>query len=103
MSTFLNHLNARLPFDKTERIIIGIVIALHLLFLIGFQSSMKPDNDNNLDDARVMANRSKLNNRQLPLQHLSNRKVSHKPRMPQLHLPLPPDLAAHRFRLTLVN
>ena len=56
MSTFLNQLNARLPFDKTERIIIGIVIALHLLFLIGFQSSMKPDNDNNLDDARVMAN-----------------------------------------------
>ena len=56
MSEFLNQMNARLPFDKTERIIIGIVIALHLLFLIGFQSSMKPDNENNLDDARVMAN-----------------------------------------------
>ena len=56
MSAFLNQLDARLPFNKTERIIIGIVIALHLLFLIGFQSSMKPDNDNNLDDARVMAN-----------------------------------------------
>ena len=49
-------MNAHLPFDKTERIIIGIVIALHLLFLIGFQSSMKPDNENNLDDTRVMAN-----------------------------------------------
>jgi len=49
-------MNAHLPFDKTERIIIGIVIALHLLFLIGFQSGMKPDNDNNQDDARVMAN-----------------------------------------------
>ena len=49
-------MNARLPFDKTERIIIGIVIALHLLFLIGFQSSMKPDNENSLDDTRVMAN-----------------------------------------------
>lgn len=49
-------MNARLPFDKTERIIIGIVIALHLLFLIGFQSSMKPDNENKFDDARVMAN-----------------------------------------------
>jgi protein TonB len=46
----------RLPFNKTERIIIGIVVALHLLFLIGFQSGMKPDNENNLDDARVMAN-----------------------------------------------
>ena len=56
MSNFLNQMNARLPFDKTERIIIGIVIALHLLFLIGFQSSMKPDNENKFDDARVMAN-----------------------------------------------
>lgn len=56
MSNLLSHMNARLPFDKTERIIIGIVIALHLLFLIGFQSGMKPDNENNLDDARVMAN-----------------------------------------------
>ena len=56
MSEFLNQMNAHLPFDKTERIIIGIVIALHLLFLIGFQSSMKPDNENNLDDTRVMAN-----------------------------------------------
>nr|WP_216859799.1 energy transducer TonB [Polynucleobacter sp. UK-Mo-2m-Kol15] len=49
-------MNARLPFDKTERIIIGIVVILHLLFLIGFQSGMKPDNENKLDDARVMAN-----------------------------------------------
>jgi protein TonB len=56
MSNFLSQMNTRLPFDKTERIIIGIVIALHFLFLIGFQSGMKPDNDNNQDDARVMAN-----------------------------------------------
>lgn len=56
MSEFLNQMNARLPFDKTERIIIGIVVILHLLFLIGFQSGMKPDNENKLDDARVMAN-----------------------------------------------
>ena len=56
MSTFLTRMNDHLPFDKTERIIIGIVIALHLLFLIGFQSGMKPDNDTNQDDARVMAN-----------------------------------------------
>lgn len=56
MNTFLSQLKSRLPFDKTERIIIGIVVALHLLFLIGFQSSMKSDNDNQLDDARVMAN-----------------------------------------------
>jgi len=56
MSNFLTQISARLPFDKTERIIIGIVIALHLLFLIGFQSGMKPDNENNLDDTRVMAN-----------------------------------------------
>ncbi|MDO8713960.1 MAG: energy transducer TonB [Polynucleobacter sp.] len=56
MSNFLTQMSAHLPFDKTERIIIGIVIALHLLFLIGFQSGMKPDNENNLDDTRVMAN-----------------------------------------------
>jgi protein TonB len=56
MSTFFTQLSARLPFNKSERIIIGIVIALHLLFLIGFQSSMKPDNENNQDDERVMAN-----------------------------------------------
>jgi protein TonB len=56
MSHFFSRVSAHLPFDKTERIIIGIVIALHLLFLIGFQSSMEPDNPNNLDDARVMAN-----------------------------------------------
>ena len=56
MNAFLARISARLPFDKTDRIIICIVIALHLLFLIGFQSSMKPDNENNMDDARVMAN-----------------------------------------------
>ncbi|WP_397390138.1 TonB family protein [Polynucleobacter sp.] len=56
MRGFFSQMNAYLPFNQTERIIIGIVIALHLLFLIGFQSGMKPDNDNNLDDARVMAN-----------------------------------------------
>jgi len=56
MSTFLNQLNARLPFDKTERSILGIVVALHLLFLFGFQGGTKPNHDNNLDDARVMAN-----------------------------------------------
>lgn len=56
MSTFLTQISARLPFSATERVIIGIVIALHLLFLIGFQSGMKPDNDNNLDESRVMAN-----------------------------------------------
>ena len=56
MNPFFSRLSAQLPFNKTERIIIGLVIALHLLFLIGFQSSMKPDSDNNQDDVRVMAN-----------------------------------------------
>lgn len=49
-------MNMRLPFNKTEFTIIGIVVALHLLFLIGFQSGMKPDNEDNQDGARVMAN-----------------------------------------------
>jgi protein TonB len=56
MNAFLARISARLPFDKTDRIIICIVVALHLLLLIGFQSGMKPDNENNIDDARVMAN-----------------------------------------------
>lgn len=56
MSEFLSKIGAHLPFDKTERIIIGVVVALHLLFLIGFQNGMKPDQDSNLDDTRVMAN-----------------------------------------------
>jgi protein TonB len=55
MSAFLDQISARLPFDKTEHIIIGIVVALHLLFLIDFQSGMKPDIENNLDNTRVMA------------------------------------------------
>lgn len=56
MSTIFSRMNALLPFNNTERIILAIVIGLHLLFLVGFQSSMKPDNDNNLDETRVMAN-----------------------------------------------
>ncbi|CAM3831034.1 TonB family protein [Polynucleobacter arcticus] len=56
MSAFFSRMSARLPFNTSERIIIGIVLGLHFLFLIGFQSGMKPDNENNLDDARVMAN-----------------------------------------------
>lgn len=56
MSTFLTRLDAQLPFSRTERIILGIVIALHILLLIGFQSGMKPDHENHLDEARVMAN-----------------------------------------------
>lgn len=56
MSSIFSRMNALLPFNKTERIILAIVIGLHLLFLIGFQSSMKPDHDNDLDETRVMAN-----------------------------------------------
>jgi protein TonB len=56
MSSFLSRVNHLLPFDKTERIIIGIVLALHALFFIGFHNSMKPNADESLDDSRVMAN-----------------------------------------------
>ncbi|CAM3832359.1 TonB family protein [Polynucleobacter antarcticus] len=52
----LSKLSTRLPFNPAERIIIGIVIILHLLFLRGFESGMKPDSDTSADDARVMAN-----------------------------------------------
>lgn len=56
MKHLLARLDAYMPFDKTERIIIGIVLLLHGLFFIGFHKSMQPNPDNNLDDARVMAN-----------------------------------------------
>lgn len=54
MSTFLEKLDARLPFNKTERIIIGIVLVLHLLPALEFiHLSKRPPQ---IDDARVMAN-----------------------------------------------
>ncbi len=55
MSTFLQKLDAHLPFNKTERIIITIVVLLHALpaleFLHWNSSPTKTD-----DDVRVMAN-----------------------------------------------
>ena len=56
MRNFLAHLTTHLPFDKTERVIIGIVILLHAMFFIGFHKSMQPKPEDNLDDTRVMAN-----------------------------------------------
>ena len=56
MSPFLAQISAHLPFNKSERIIIGLVIALHLLFLVGLQRGTELDNENNLDETRVMAN-----------------------------------------------
>ena len=54
MSTFLEKINARLPFTKTERIIIGIVLLLHALPALEFlHFSSRPPK---MDDARVMAN-----------------------------------------------
>ena len=54
MSTFLKKLDAHLPFNKTERIIIGIVILLHALPALEFlHFSQRPPQ---MDDARVMAN-----------------------------------------------
>ena len=56
MNAFLSHLKQLLPFDRTERTIILVVLALHALFFIGFQKGMKPNTPDNLDDTRVMAN-----------------------------------------------
>ena len=54
MSTFLQRMDARLPFTKTERIIIGIVLLLHALPALEFlHFSSRPPK---MDDARVMAN-----------------------------------------------
>lgn len=55
MSTLLQKLDAHIPFTKTERIIIVIVLLLHALpALEFFQWSSKPNKTD--DDARVMAN-----------------------------------------------
>ena len=56
MRNFLAHLTTHLPFDKTERVVIGIVLLLHAMFFIGFHKSMQPKPEDNLDDTRVMAN-----------------------------------------------
>jgi periplasmic protein TonB len=54
MSTFLQKLDARLPFTKSERIIIGIVLLLHTLPALEFiHLSKRPPQ---MDDERVMAN-----------------------------------------------
>jgi len=54
MSAFLQKLNARLPFSKTERIIIVIVLLLHALPALEFLNfSKRPPR---MDDERVMAN-----------------------------------------------
>ena len=54
MSMFLQKLDARLPFSKSERIIIGIVLLLHALPALEFiHLSKRPPK---MDDERVMAN-----------------------------------------------
>ena len=56
MRTFLSYLNTHLPFNQTERVVIGVVLLLHAMFFIGFHKSMQPKPEDNLDDTRVMAN-----------------------------------------------
>lgn len=54
MSTILQRLDSRLPFTKSERIIIAIVMALHILPTLEFiHLSTRPPK---MDDDRVMAN-----------------------------------------------
>ena len=54
MSRFLDKLDVRLPFTKTERIIIGIVLLMHALPALEFlHFSSRPPK---IDDERVMAN-----------------------------------------------
>jgi protein TonB len=53
MSTFLQRLDSRLPFTKSERIIIAIVVVLHILPALEFiHMSTRPPK---MDDDRVMA------------------------------------------------
>ena len=54
MSAFLKKLDGYIPFNKTERIIIGIVVLLHALPALEFlHFSQRPPQ---MDDERVMAN-----------------------------------------------
>ena len=54
MSAFWQKVDERLPFTKSERIIIGIVLLLHALPALEFlHLSTKPPR---MDDERVMAN-----------------------------------------------
>ena len=54
MSRFVDKLDVRLPFTKTERIIIGIVLLMHALPALEFlHFSSRPPK---IDDERVMAN-----------------------------------------------
>ena len=54
MSTFLQKIDARLPFTKSERVIIVIVLVLHALPALEFiHLSARPPK---MDDERVMAN-----------------------------------------------
>ena len=54
MSTLLQRLDSRLPFTKSERIIIAIVVVLHILPALEFiHLSSRPPK---MDDDRVMAN-----------------------------------------------
>jgi protein TonB len=54
MSTFLKKMDAHLPFNKTERIIIGIVLLLHALPALDLLYWTSPPPK--MDDERVMAN-----------------------------------------------
>ena len=54
MSTFWRKFDERLPFTKTERIIIGIVLLLHALPALEFLHWSS--NPTRVDDERVMAN-----------------------------------------------
>ena len=54
MSNFLQKLDAHLPFNKSERIIIGIVLLLHALPALEFLHFSKRAPQ--MDDERVMAN-----------------------------------------------
>ncbi|QWE19903.1 energy transducer TonB [Polynucleobacter sp. AP-Kolm-20A-A1] len=54
MSAFLDKISSHLPFNKTERIIIGIVILLHALPALDLLHWSAPPPK--MDDTRVMAN-----------------------------------------------
>ncbi|SNX29379.1 outer membrane transport energization protein TonB [Polynucleobacter meluiroseus] len=56
MNTLLHQVDQWLPFGKTERIILAIVLLVHALFFVSLQMGLQPKTESNLDESRVMAN-----------------------------------------------
>ena len=56
MNSYINRFNSFLPFSRSERIIIAIVLLMHALFFVSFEKGLEPKDPSNLDESRILAN-----------------------------------------------